>query len=88
MFPYSSRDLHSGENGFSDLTRKSFSMRPDEAELEFLRDTSVQMSSKALRKTESPGQSISMRGGRVSKRLPSFIVSEMIIYRIMMVLKL
>lgn len=63
LFPYSSRDLHSGENGFSDLTRKSFSMRHYEAELGFLRDTLVQMSSKALRKTETPGQSIFMGGG-------------------------
>lgn len=38
-------------------------MRQYEAELGFMRDTSVQMSSKALRKTETPGKSISMGGG-------------------------
>lgn len=74
LFPYSSRDLHSGENGFSDLTRKSFNMRQYEAELGFMRDTSVQMSSKALRNTETPGAE-HIYGGGVSKRLPSFIVS-------------
>lgn len=67
------------------MTHKRFGMRQYEAELGFMRDTSVQMSSKALRKTETPGQSISMR---VSKRLRNFIVFEMIIYRILMVFKL
>lgn len=60
-------------------------MRQYETELEFMRDTSVQMSSEALRKTETPGHSISMG---IPKRLCNFIVLEMIIYRILMVFKL